>query len=81
MKLGDEKSERDVILKGLCELIEISGSESLMHLKIGEQRVIALIGRRLSFDLEGKELEVYVRPEEVFIFSPEGKFITKLSEG
>jgi len=76
----EEASQRGILMKGLCELIEISGSDTLLHFKVGNQRVIALLRQRVPFEFEGKEMRLCVEPTEVFIFSSDGKFITKLSE-
>jgi ABC-type sugar transport system ATPase subunit len=81
IKLYEEATQSSIAMKGLCELIEIAGSDTLLHFKVGNQKVVALVRQRLPFEFEGKEMEFYVEPEDVFIFSLDGKFITRLSEG
>jgi len=77
----EEESQMRVVMKGLCELVEMSGSDTLLHFKIGSQKVIALLRERVPFEFEGKEVKFYVDPREVYIFSLDGRFMTRLSEG
>jgi glycerol transport system ATP-binding protein len=78
IRLSDQKSPDDIEMKSYCKLVEISGSETILHLTVGSQDLVALIGERLGSEIERTEINIYVSPRDIFIFSPEGKFMTKL---
>ena len=69
IKLDDSGEEFEI------ELAEISGSETLLHLKRGSTKVIALIEEVMNFKIHEK-VKVEFNSDKFYVFAEDGKLIS-----
>ena len=69
IKLSDSGEEFEI------ELAEISGSETLLHLKRGSTKVIALIEEVMNFKIHEK-VKVVFNSDKFYVFAEDGKLIS-----
>ena len=69
IKLSDSGEEFEI------ELAEISGSETLLHLKRGSTKVIALIEEVMNFKIHEK-VKVVFNSDKFYVFEEDGKLIS-----
>lgn len=67
-------AENAVSLEGSVEIAEISGSETFVHLDVGEQRWVSQAHGVHRLDI-GQKLTVTVDPSRFILFSPDGRRI------
>ena len=69
LELSDSGEEFEI------ELAEISGSETLLHLKRGSTKVIALIEEVMNFKIHEK-VKVEFNSDKFYVFAEDGKLIS-----
>ncbi|WP_460450243.1 ABC transporter ATP-binding protein [Alsobacter sp. SYSU BS001988] len=73
--LGLERTSADAIpLAATVSVVEITGSESFVHMDVGGHRFVALVPgvHRLE---PGSTLTAYVEPRRLFLFDPSGRTV------
>lgn len=60
--------------EGTVSVVEISGSESFIHLSFGAQRWVALVGG-IHEPASGSTLTVYVEPQYLYVFDESGNLM------
>ena len=60
--------------KAIVTVVEITGSESFVHLQHGEQRWVAL-AHGIHKPASGSEIPVYVDPANVYVFAADGTLV------
>ncbi|WP_020558563.1 ABC transporter ATP-binding protein [Thiofilum flexile] len=68
-------SPHDLAFHTQVTVVELSGSESFIHLKHEEERWVALVGGIHDFPL-GSAITLYVAPEQVYCFNEQGKWMS-----
>lgn len=74
------QTKNDIIIKGLVELVEVVGSDTEIHFKYNDFRLLSLSKKIGSFKI-GNLVELFINPSQFYIFDKDTKELVCRMEG